>query len=109
MLNVITCSSMSPAGRIVRAALRNISETEKMRQFPITPLIAGYKEFEEILKNNELLVIDGCGNCCSARFLDSININPHVKTFIEKYPRVTDASIKKVESRIKKAIIELKS
>ncbi len=109
MLNFLTCSSMSPAGRIVRAALRNISETEKIRQFPLTPLIAGYKDFEEILKNNDLLVVDGCENCCSARFLDSKNINPRVKTFIDKYPRVTDANIKKVESCIKKAIIELKS
>ena len=100
---------MSPGGRVLRAALRNIAKEEKIRQFPLTPLITGYKQFEEILRGKDILVVDGCDNSCSSRFLDSIDIKSLVKIYLDKYANVTEENIKSAETRIKDAILEVKS
>ena len=108
-INILTCCSMSPGGRVLRAALRNIAKEEKIRQFPLTPLIAGDKQFEDILRGKDILVVDGCDNSCSSRFLDSIDIKSLVKIYLDKYAHVTEENIKSAETRIKDAILEVKS
>lgn len=109
---VLTCCSMSPSGRVLRRALRNIAKDRKIKQIPFTPIVAGYKQFEERLRRvneKELLVIDGCDNSCSFQFLNSLNVKPKISTSLDKYAHATEENIKRAEDRIRSLISEMGS
>lgn len=109
---ILTCGSMSPSGRVLRRALRNIAKERKIKQIPFTPIVAGYKQFEELLRRvneKELLVIDGCDNSCSFQFLNSLNVKPKMNMSLDKYAHVTEENVKRVEDWIKGVISEMGS
>lgn len=103
MLNVVICGGYSPGARVLRAAIRNVVRDHNIRVVTLCPALAGYeKQMEEIrsLDASNTIVVDGCEGGCGNQGLMKFGIKPRGVVVLDKYPMVSDRSIRSAEERI---------
>ncbi len=111
-VNVVMCAGFSPSARILRTALRRISENEDVKVVTTCPAAAGLSKYEDELRAldpNRTLVVDGCEGCCGMQALMLYGIMPRKNVVLDKYIIVDERSIKASEERILEALREMRA
>lgn len=110
---ILSCTGMSPAGRVTREALRRIFKENKssdLRLVPMTPVAAEIPKFVEDVKKlnmDEMLVIDGCDSNCAILTLQRIEVNPKKSIILPRIASVTEYDIQNAIEQIKAAMEEM--
>lgn len=111
-VDLVICSGFSPGARVLRAAVREASKTEKLRMVTVAPALAGLpKAVEEIvgLKDRCVVVVDGCEGFCGLQTLMQFGIEPTAKLMLNKHVQVTDDAVKMESAKIIKLVKEARA
>ncbi len=103
MLNVVICGGYSPGARVLRAAIRNVAQVKDIRVITVCPALAGYeKSIEEIrsLDPSMTVAIDACEGGCGNQGLAKLGVKPMAVAILDKYPMLSEKSVKAAEERI---------
>ncbi len=110
-IDVAICSGFSPGARVLRAAVRELTEEEDIRVVTIAPALAELpKAMEEMrsLKERKVIVVDGCEGGCGLQVLNRYEVMPTSVVMIRKHFNVTRKGIDEAKDQIRKAIQEVK-
>jgi len=110
-IDVAICSGFSPGARVLRAAVRELTEEEDIRIVTIAPALAELpKAMEEMrsLKERKVIVVDGCEGGCGLQVLNRYEVMPTSVVMIRKHFNVTRKGIDEAKEQIRKAIQEVK-
>jgi len=110
-IDVAICSGFSPGARVLRAAVRELTEEEDIRVVTIAPALAELpKAMDEMrsLKERKVIVVDGCEGGCGLQVLNRYEIMPTSVVMIKKHFNVTRKGIDEAKEQIRKAIQEVK-
>ncbi|HQN75196.1 MAG TPA: putative zinc-binding protein [Methanomassiliicoccales archaeon] len=110
-IDVAICSGFSPGARVLRAAVRELTEEEDIRVVTIAPALAELpKAMDEMrsLKERKVIVVDGCEGGCGLQVLNRYEVMPTSVVMIKKHFNVTRKGIDEAKEQIRKAIQEVK-
>jgi uncharacterized metal-binding protein len=110
-IDVAICSGFSPGARVLRAAVRELTEEEDIRIVTIAPALAELpKAMEEMrsLQGRKVIVVDGCEGGCGLQVLNRYEVMPTSVVMIRKHFNVTRKGIDEAKEQIRKAIQEVK-
>ncbi|MHC1708940.1 MAG: putative zinc-binding protein [Methanomassiliicoccales archaeon] len=110
-IDVAICSGFSPGARVLRAAVRELTEEEDIRIVTIAPALAELpKAMDEMrsLKERKVIVVDGCEGGCGLQVLNRYEVAPSSIVMIKKHFNVTRKGIDEAKEQIRKAIQEVK-
>ncbi|MHC1681195.1 MAG: putative zinc-binding protein [Methanomassiliicoccales archaeon] len=110
-IDVAICSGFSPGARVLRAAVRELTEEEDIRIVTIAPALAELpKAMDEMrsLKERRVIVVDGCEGGCGLQVLNRYEVMPSSVVMIQKHFNVTRKGIDEAKEQIRKAIHEVK-
>jgi len=110
-IDVAICSGFSPGARVLRAAVRELTEEEDIRIVTIAPALAELpKAMDEMrsLKERKVIVVDGCEGGCGLQVLNRYEVTPSSIVMIKKHFNVTRKGIDEAKDQIRKAIQEVK-
>lgn len=110
-IDVAICSGFSPGARVLRAAVRELTEEEDIRIVTIAPALAELpKAMDEMrsLKGRKVIVVDGCEGGCGLQVLNRYEVMPSSVVMIRKHFNVTRKGIDEAKEQIRKAIQEVK-
>ena len=110
-IDVAICSGFSPGARVLRAAVRELTEEEDIRIVTIAPALAEMpKAMDEMrsLKERRVIVVDGCEGGCGLQVLNRYEVMPSSIVMIRKHFNVTRKGIDEAKEQIRKAIQEVK-
>jgi hypothetical protein len=110
MLNVVICGGYSPGARVLRAAIRNVAQCGEVRVITACPALAGFeKSVEEIssLDPASTVVVDACEGGCGNQSLAKFGVKPKAVAIMDKYPAITEKSIKAAEDKIRAFLKEV--
>ncbi len=110
-IDVAICSGFSPGARVLRAAVRELTEEEDIRIVTIAPALAELpKAMDEMrsLKERKVIVVDGCEGGCGLQVLNRYEVMPSSVVMIRKHFNVTRKGIDEAKEQIRKAIQEVK-
>lgn len=110
-IDVAICSGFSPGARVLRAAVRELTEEEDIRVVTIAPALAELpKAMDEMrsLKERKVIVVDGCEGGCGLQVLNRYEVMPTSVVMIKKHFNVTRKGIDEAKEHIRKAIQEVK-
>jgi len=110
-IDVAICSGFSPGARVLRAAVRELTEEEDIRIVTIAPALAELpKAMDEMrsLKERRVIVVDGCEGGCGLQVLNRYEVMPTSVVMIRKHFNVTRKGIDEAKEQIRKAIQEVK-
>ncbi|HSA35126.1 MAG TPA: putative zinc-binding protein [Methanomassiliicoccales archaeon] len=110
-IDVAICSGFSPGARVLREAVRQLTEEEDIRIVTIAPALAELpKAMEEMrsLKERKVIVVDGCEGGCGLQVLNRYEVTPASIVMIKKHFNVTQKGIDDAKEQIRKAIQEVK-
>ncbi len=109
-IDAIICSGFSPSGRVLRAALRNISKKKDITVISSTPAAAGLQKYVREIRKldpNTTLVIDGCDGSCGLQVALAMGIVPSKTLILDNNFLADEKSIKAAEEKILKALKEM--
>lgn len=110
-IDVAICSGFSPGARVLRAAVRELTEEEDIRIVTIAPALAELpKAMDDMrsLKERKVIVVDGCEGGCGLQVLNRYEVMPSSVVMIRKHFNVTRKGIDEAKEQIRKAIQEVK-
>lgn len=110
MINVVICGGYSPGARVLRAAIRNVAQSENVKVFTLCPALAGLeKPLEEIssLDPSSTVVVDACEGGCGNQGLAKFGVRPRAVAILDKYPMVSEKSIRAAEDKIRSFLKEV--
>ncbi len=110
MINVVICGGYSPGARILRAAIRNVARNTEVRVITVCPALAGYENaIEEIssLDPANTVVVDACEGGCGNQGLAKFGVKPKAVAIMDKYPMVSERTIKAAEDKINSFLKEV--
>lgn len=110
-IDVAICSGFSPGARVLRAAVRELTEEEDIRVVTIAPALAELpKAMEEMrsLKDRKVIVVDGCEGGCGLQVLNRYEVMPSSIVMIKKHFNVTRKGIDEAKEEIRQAIQEVR-
>jgi len=110
-IDVAICSGFSPGARVLRAAVRELTEDEDIRIVTIAPALAEIpKAMEEMrgLRERKVIVVDGCEGGCGLQVLNRFEVMPSSIVMIRKHFNVTRKGIDEAKEQIRQAIREVK-
>ncbi len=110
-IDVAICSGFSPGARVLRAAVRELTEEEDIRIVTIAPALAELpKAMAEMrsLKERKVIVVDGCEGGCGLQVLNRFDVMPNSIVMIKKHFNVTRKGIDEAKEQIRQAIQEVK-
>lgn len=109
-INVVMCSGFSPSSRMVRKALRRVTEKADIKVISVCPPDAGLvKYMEEIasLDPSRTMVVEGCDGCCGSMGLMMQGFTASRTVVMEKIASVDDKAVDKAEQAILAALKEM--
>jgi uncharacterized metal-binding protein len=109
-VDVVMCAGYSPSARVVRKALRKVSETKDIRVITPCPAGAGLAKFEEEIKAldpSRTMVVEGCDGCCGMQVLMVHGIMPSRTVIVDKTAIADDKSVADAEAKILEALKEM--
>jgi hypothetical protein len=109
-INVVMCSGFSPSSRMVRKALRRVSEKADIKVISVCPPDAGltkYVEENTSLDPSRTMVVEGCDGCCGSMGLMLHGVSVAKTVIMEKVSNVDDKAIDKAEQAILAALREM--
>ena len=110
-IDVAICSGFSPGARVLRAAVRELTEEEDIRIVTVAPALAEIpKAMDEMrgLKERRVIVVDGCEGGCGLQVLNRFEVLPSNIVMIRKHFNVTRKGIDEAKEQIRQAIREVK-
>ncbi|HNU35339.1 MAG TPA: putative zinc-binding protein [Methanomassiliicoccales archaeon] len=110
-IDVAICSGFSPGARVLRAAVRELTEEEDIRVVTIAPALAELpKAMEEMrtLRDRKVIVVDGCEGGCGLQVLNRYEVMPSSIVMIKKHFNVTRKGIDEAKEEIRKVIQEVR-
>jgi uncharacterized metal-binding protein len=110
-IDVAICSGFSPGARVLRAAVRELTEEEDIRVVTIAPALAELpKAMDEMrsLRDRKVILVDGCEGGCGLQVLNRYEVMPSSVVMIRKHFNVTRKGIDEAKEQIRKAIQEVK-
>jgi uncharacterized metal-binding protein len=109
-INVVMCAGFSPSARMVRKALRRVTEKKDIKVVTPCPAGAGLSKFADALKAldpNKTLAVEGCEGCCGMQALLLYGITPSKTLVVDKVVAVTEKDIAATEAKIIAALQEM--
>jgi hypothetical protein len=110
MINVVICGGYSPQARILRAAVRNVAQCGDVRVITVCPALAGFeKSIEEIssLDPANTVVVDACDGGCGNQGLAKFGVKPKAVAIMDKYPVMTERTVKLAEEKVRSFLKEV--
>ncbi|WP_019177901.1 putative zinc-binding protein [Methanomassiliicoccus luminyensis] len=109
-VNVVMCAGFSPSARMVRKALRKVSERADILVITPCPAGAGLSKYIEELKDLDparTIAVEGCEACCGMQTLLQAGVSPSQLVVMEKIAAVDDKAVADAEERILAALKEV--
>jgi uncharacterized metal-binding protein len=109
-VNVLMCAGFSPSARVVRQALRRVSEQRDIRVYTPCPAGAGLAKFVDELKTLDparTIVVEGCDGCCGTQTMMLHGIIPTLTVIIDKTAIADERSVAAAEAKILASLKEL--
>lgn len=106
-IDVVICSGFSPGARVLRAAVRELTEEEDIRVITVAPALAEIpKAMDEMraLQGRKVVLIDGCEGGCGLQVLNRFGVTPSSKVMIKKHFDVSRKGIDEAKGQIRQAI-----
>ena len=110
MINVVICGGYSPGARVLRAAIRNVSQSGDVKVITLCPALAGLERpIEEIssLDPSNTVVVDACEGGCGNQGLVKFGIKPRAVAILDKYPFISEKNIKAAEDKLRSFLKEV--
>jgi hypothetical protein len=109
-INVVMCAGFSPSARMVRKALRRVTEKKDIRVVSPCPAGAGLAKYQDELKAldpQKTMAVEGCDGCCGMQALMLYGIMPAKTVIVDKVISVTEKDIVAAEQKILDALKEM--
>lgn len=109
-VNILMCAGFSPSARVVRQAIRRVSEKKDIRVLTPCPAGAGLAKYVEELKALDparTVVVEGCDGCCGTQTMMLYGVMPTRTVIIDKTAAVTEKSVAAAEEKILASLQEM--
>ena len=109
-INVVMCSGFSPSSRMVRKALRRVSEKADIKVISVCPPDAGLAKYLEELASLDparTMVVEGCDGCCGRMGLLMQGFTASKTVVMDKVSSVDDKAVDRAEQTILAALKEM--
>ena len=109
-VNILMCAGFSPSARVVRQAIRRVSEKKDIRVLTPCPAGAGLAKYVDELKALDparTIVVEGCDGCCGTQTMMLYGVMPTRTVVIDKTSAVTEKSVAAAEERILASLQEM--
>ena len=109
-INVLICAGFSPSARVVRQALRRVSEKKDILVHTPCPAGAGLSRYIEELRSldpNRTIVVEGCDGCCGTQTLMLYGVIPTRTVIIDKMAIADERSVSAAEGKILASLQEM--
>ena len=114
------CSGMNPRGEVSRVSVYDLSiEHEDIEYCCVVASGGNYKKFIELAKNNKVIAVNGCENCCPETILKTKNVtveyNLNVSKLLKKYDLHAECTVRinendeKCVNIVKNEILKIKN
>ncbi len=109
-VNILMCAGFSPSARVVRQAIRRVSEKKDIRVLSPCPAGAGLAKYVDELKAldpAQTIVVEGCDGCCGTQTMMLYGVMPTRTVIIDKTSTVTEKSVAAAEEKILASLQEM--
>jgi uncharacterized metal-binding protein len=109
-VNILMCAGFSPSARVVRQAIRRVSEKKDIRVLTPCPAGAGLAKYVDELKALDpahTVVVEGCDGCCGTQTMMLYGVMPTRTVIIDKTAVVTEKSVAAAEEKILASLQEM--
>lgn len=109
-VNILMCAGFSPSARVVRQAIRRVSEKKDIRVLTPCPAGAGLAKYVDELKAldpAQTVVVEGCDGCCGTQTMMLYGVMPTRTVIIDKTAVVTEKSVAAAEEKILASLQEM--
>jgi len=114
------CSGMNPRGEVSRVSVYDLSiEHEDIEYCCVVASGGNYKKFIELAKNNKVIAVNGCENCCPETILKTkdvtVEYNLNVSKLLKKHALQAECTVRinendeKCVNIVKDKIIKIKN
>lgn len=119
MIVLCACSGMNPRGEVARVGVYDLSaENEDIEYCCVVASGGNYKKFIDLAKNNTVIAVNGCENCCPETILKtkdaSVEYNLNVSKLLKENNLKAECTVRinendeKCVELIKKEILKIK-
>lgn len=109
-VNILMCAGFSPSARVVRQAIRRVSEQKDIRVYTPCPAGAGLAKYVEELRSldpNRTIVVEGCDGCCGTQTMMLHGVIPTRTVIIDKTAIADEKSVAAAEAKILASLREM--
>ncbi|MBI0582971.1 MAG: hypothetical protein ISF22_01955 [Methanomassiliicoccus sp.] len=109
-VNVVMCAGFSPSARVVRKALRRVSESADIRVISPCPAGAGLGKHIDVLASldpSRTMVVEGCDGCCGMQSLIQYGIIPSRTVIVDKTATADEKAVAEAEKKILASLKEM--